>query len=94
MKCPDCGDTEQQEWLGSDNEAASQARYRCPKCGRLYSVPADIAGLTHHLSEMKARLHFLGLEMGSLARQIGAAHAKLLELHEQHAAEKRTTERE
>lgn len=83
MKCPDCGDSEQQERLGSDTQAAGQARYRCRTCDRLYSVPADIADLTHYLAEMKAQFHALGREMGSLARQIEAAEVKLLELRSQ-----------
>jgi transposase-like protein len=83
MKCPDCGDAEQQERLGPDSQLLGHTGYRCPKCGRLYVVPTDIADLTHRLAEMKARLHVLGLEMGSLAREIADAEAVLLELREQ-----------
>jgi transposase-like protein len=82
MKCPDCGDTQDQIRLGPADAPAEHSGYRCPRCGRLYAVPTEIANLTQRLADMKATLHAQGLRMGELGRQIAASEAELLELRE------------
>jgi len=81
MKCPECGDTQDQKPLGP-GEPTGHSGYRCSHCGRLYTIPTDVANLTQRLAEMKATLHAHSLEMGDLARQIAASEAELLELRQ------------
>lgn len=43
MKCPNCGDTEQQRSLPAGEERSDPIGYRCAVCGRLYLVPVAAA---------------------------------------------------
>ena len=83
MKCPECGDVDQQGRIGSGQEPAELSCYRCSKCGRLYTVPADIATLSDSLAKMNAKLASLGAEMGSLSREIAETEAELIRMRHQ-----------
>ena len=46
MKCPNCGDTQQQRSLAAAEERSAPIGYRCAVCGRLYQVPAVTSAIT------------------------------------------------
>ena len=64
MKCPACGNTDEQQRIGPPDEQAGPTGYRCDKCGRLY--PAPVETMQHDFDDILDRLEQL--------REIGRAH--------------------
>ena len=81
MKCPACGDTQGQEYVGHDG---GQPVRHCAKCGRLHCAPGDdLADVMLRLQQMRAKADEHLREREKLLIKISEVEAQLRAAGEQ-----------
>lgn len=95
MKCPACGNNDQQSRIGPTSEQREQLLYRCSACGRLYTIEADLVELIDRLDELKVKAETMAEEQLRLTKQITGAEKQLNAAKTQlEAADQRLKERQ